>query len=481
MLKKLGKIVFISIVAFGQPITVAADAINLYIQINEIKDIDNMNENNSKESMEEHDKFGIFETILDKNSEDNLTTNKSEDDTCSDEKLEKSTISIYYTKEDIYLQNDPQPEIDKEVVNVRNLVSGVWGTCNWEYNEETSTMRVFEGEGGFSNQYPWNRSGLDVDTLIFEGTVILRANSSDMFSRFRGSKLRGLENLDTSNVTNMGQMFMNVSVEDLDLSSFNTSNVTNMNSMFSNSEVKNLNISNFITSNVTFMNRMFMNSKAEHLDLSNFDTKNVRGMQQMFSNSSVRYLDLSNFNTSNVTSMENMFQNAHQLMQLSLGPTTVFNSSVNLPEVPSNSEFSGIWQSVGTGTVSNPVGEFQFTSFDLMSNYDGKTMSDVYVWKPNLLGGRIVVRYEDIDGVQLSEVVIINSEQIGMPYMTDEKEFPGYSLIKTPENAIGVFTSEEQEVRYIYERTDAAPVTVKHKDSEGNQLAEPVILSGKVG
>ncbi|WP_325123453.1 MucBP domain-containing protein, partial [Enterococcus sp. S52] len=34
---------------------------------------------------------------------------------------------------------------------------------------------------------------------------------------------------------------------------------------------------------------------------------------------------------------------------------------------------------------------------------------------------------------------------------------------------------------YIYNRSDAAPVTVKHKDSEGNQLADPVILSGKVG
>ena len=34
---------------------------------------------------------------------------------------------------------------------------------------------------------------------------------------------------------------------------------------------------------------------------------------------------------------------------------------------------------------------------------------------------------------------------------------------------------------YIYERSDAAPVTVKYQDSEGNQLAEPTILSGKVG
>ena len=34
---------------------------------------------------------------------------------------------------------------------------------------------------------------------------------------------------------------------------------------------------------------------------------------------------------------------------------------------------------------------------------------------------------------------------------------------------------------YIYERSDAAPVTVKYQDSEGNQLSEPTVLSGKVG
>ncbi len=34
---------------------------------------------------------------------------------------------------------------------------------------------------------------------------------------------------------------------------------------------------------------------------------------------------------------------------------------------------------------------------------------------------------------------------------------------------------------YVYERSDAAPVTVKYQDYEGNQLADPTVLSGKVG
>ncbi|EIR3895750.1 MucBP domain-containing protein [Enterococcus faecium] len=33
----------------------------------------------------------------------------------------------------------------------------------------------------------------------------------------------------------------------------------------------------------------------------------------------------------------------------------------------------------------------------------------------------------------------------------------------------------------MYERSDAAPVTVRYQDSQGNQLSEPKILSGKIG
>ncbi len=50
-----------------------------------------------------------------------------------------------------------------------------------------------------------------------------------------------------------------------------------------------------------------------------------------------------------------------------------------------------------------------------------------------------------------------------------------------PTNAHGIFSEESQEVLYVYDRSDAAPVTVKYEDTEGNQLSEPTILSGKVG
>lgn len=53
------------------------------------------------------------------------------------------------------------------------------------------------------------------------------------------------ENFDTSNVTDMGDMFSGVYVKTLDLSRFNTSKVTNMYSMFAGCiNIEKLNLNN---------------------------------------------------------------------------------------------------------------------------------------------------------------------------------------------------------------------------------------------
>ena len=92
----------------------------------------------------------------------------------------------------------------------------------------------------------------------------------------------------------------------------------------------------------------------------------------------------------------------------------------------------------------------------------------------------ITVKYQDSEGNQLSEPSIL-SGKVGLPYESAAKEIRGWYVVETPDNASGTFTEDPQEVVYVYDRSDAAPVTVKYQDSEGNQLSEPRILSGKVG
>ena len=74
--------------------------------------------------------------------------------------------------------------------------------------------------------------------------------------------ITGLEYLNTSEVTDMGYMFMNcIDLTSLDLSRFNTSKVTNMSRMFTScTSLNSLDLSSFNTSQVTNMYRMFANN-----------------------------------------------------------------------------------------------------------------------------------------------------------------------------------------------------------------------------
>ena len=152
--------------------------------------------------------------------------------------------------------------------------------------------------------------------------------------------------MDTSNVTNMSQMFLNCrSLKELNLSSFNTNSVQDMSQMFSGcSDLRMLNITNFDTKKVTNMNGMFAGCETlEELDLSNFDTKNVK-------------------------SMDNMFQSSDALKSLKLGEKFV---------VPKNKEHNlklvnRTWVDVGTGTIKNPkpTNKEGISSVELLKHHD---------------------------------------------------------------------------------------------------------------
>lgn len=87
-----------------------------------------------------------------------------------------------------------------------------------------------------------------------------------------------------SNVTNMSYLYNSNRSKSIDVSGLNTSNVTNMQNMFySCSSLTSLDLSNFITSNVRNISRMFQNcSSLTSLDIRNFDFSNVTSYLDMF-------------------------------------------------------------------------------------------------------------------------------------------------------------------------------------------------------
>ncbi len=144
---------------------------------------------------------------------------------------------------------------------------------------------------------------------------------------FRGmtylTEIRGLDNFDTSKVTNMAGMFYDCrSLKALDLSSFNTSNVTDMSNMFFNClSLEKLSLINFRTCFVTNMGSMFGNcSELSEIDFGrDFDTSEVKDFHSMcFGCSNIEQLDLSAFDTSNATDMGFMFYGCSNIKQLNV-------------------------------------------------------------------------------------------------------------------------------------------------------------------
>ncbi|MEB8419347.1 MucBP domain-containing protein, partial [Enterococcus casseliflavus] len=92
----------------------------------------------------------------------------------------------------------------------------------------------------------------------------------------------------------------------------------------------------------------------------------------------------------------------------------------------------------------------------------------------------VTVRYEDTEGNELATPTVMNGK-VGLPYTSEAKAIPGWFVAQTPSNANGTYSETAQEVVYVYERSDAAPVTVRYEDTEGNELATPTVMNGKVG
>ena len=178
------------------------------------------------------------------------------------------------------------------------------------------------GLGTESNR-EWREYAEDITTVIFDPSFssCRPTNTSFWFFGFTNlTSVVGIENLNTSDVSNMAQMFTSCSsLTNLDVSRFNTVNVTNMAAMFAECRnLTSLDVSGFNTAKVTDMGGMFQNCLSlTNLDLSHFDTHNVTDMVQMFFGcSALTTLDVSNFNTENVKAFFLMFAACRSLTSL---------------------------------------------------------------------------------------------------------------------------------------------------------------------
>ena len=169
----------------------------------------------------------------------------------------------------------------------------------------------------------WSANRSTVETVVFDPSFASAEPTTTIYWFYGMPKLtsiNGMENLNTSAVTDMRNMFMGCSsLTSLNVSNFNTANVTNMGAMFYGcSNLESLDVSKFNTANVTNMPAMFYGcSSLTNLDVSKFNTVNVTDMSDLFDGcSSLTNLDVSKFNTANVTHIYGMFAACSSLTSL---------------------------------------------------------------------------------------------------------------------------------------------------------------------
>ncbi len=196
---------------------------------------------------------------------------------------------------------------------------------------ETAITGVYEVPLSCANSTPWSfKHESIISANVDQSFVNARPTATCLwFGRLdKVASITNLQNLNTSNVTIMREMFRdagyNANTFSIgDLSGWDTSKVTNMQSLFNNAGYSATtwdvgDLSGWDTGNVTNMQLMFRyagyNATTFSLDISDWNTNKVTAMDNMFSyagyNATTFSLDLSGWNTGNVTGMFGMFLGA---------------------------------------------------------------------------------------------------------------------------------------------------------------------------
>ncbi|MBR2673941.1 MAG: BspA family leucine-rich repeat surface protein [Mogibacterium sp.] len=163
------------------------------------------------------------------------------------------------------------------------------------------------------------------------------SSTENMRWLFRGTKnlteLKGYENLDTSNCTNMEQMFRECGLENIDVSKYDTSKVENMALMFYGSNAKTIDMTGLNTSKVENFQQMFddCDKATEIKGYENFNTESATNMRGMFNNTGLETIDVSNYKTSNVKDMGYMFNENQKLKEIK-GLDNLDTSKVKIAE-----------------------------------------------------------------------------------------------------------------------------------------------------
>ncbi|WP_294757662.1 BspA family leucine-rich repeat surface protein [uncultured Lactobacillus sp.] len=216
-------------------------------------------------------------------------------------------------------------------------------------------------------------------------------------------------------------------------------------------------LNNLQTSQITNFSYMFADCpKLTTLDLSTFETAKATSYSSMFSgDSALTSVDLSSFTVTDDALTFSMFDSCSNLTKLNLGKDFKFT---NYKDTKNNSlQQPGTWVNMGEGDGSLAKGTNQWSSADFMTKYQGDRDHDTYV---RYTGGIVTVHRQDEEGKQLvdQDGKEIPDEKlfgnISDPVTVDtSKEFAGYKFKENKNSNVKAFISDPQNITLVYSKS----------------------------
>lgn len=229
----------------------------------------------------------------------------------------------------------------------------------------TSLVGLFEGSRGVT--YPgienWNTSRVTDMTNIFKDAVNFNQDISawnigkvtQLEGAFYGARAfnKPIGTWDTKNVITMSMMFKNAMTFNQDLSSWDTYSVVNMSMMFQGANKFKGNVSTWNVSSVNNFSSMFDMATEFNGNLSNWDVRSATNMYFMFARCEAFNSPLASWNVSNVVTFEGMFLQS-----------PVFNKDISAWNVSRATNTQGMFSGA---TAFGSTGGFTLSSWN-MSN-----------------------------------------------------------------------------------------------------------------
>jgi len=141
-------------------------------------------------------------------------------------------------------------------------------------------------EVGASSLREYDSANFEINTVDGDYPD-LQTSLGSCFRDTSATRINGLDEWDTSNVTNMRFMFLRADSFNQDISSWDTSSVTNMRSMFNSADSFNQDISSWDTSSVTSMRRVFNRADSFNQDISSWQIDSLTDATAMLDNSAM--------------------------------------------------------------------------------------------------------------------------------------------------------------------------------------------------